>query len=141
MKQPYLAVKVVLAVVAVCHIVTGLIGVIPGIPLSIVLVFYGGALQFSPQIAYLLQIFGAYMLAIGALSIYAICNPVKNRSIIHGIVFLLLLRGMQPILYSTQAHSVLGVIPGHYWVQTVLFLGVALALLWYRPRAFEPAEA
>ena len=139
MNQPYLPVKIVLGIVAVSHIVTGLIGILPSMPLSYVLVLYGGALQFSPQIAYLLQIFGAYMLTIGVASIYAMWDPVKNRSIIHVLAFLLLFRGVQRILSSGEVHTVFGLIPGYYWLQTILFLGVALALLWFRPRAVQPA--
>ncbi len=137
MNQSYLPVKVVLGIVAIAHIITGLAGIIPSVPLSIVLVLYGGALQFSPQIAYLLHIFGAYMLTIGVMSIYALYNPVKNRSIIHGLAFLLFLRAVQRAFSSGQANTVFGLVPGYYWIQTVLFLGVALALLWFRPRAIE----
>jgi hypothetical protein len=31
-------------------------------------------------------------------------------------------------------------VPKYYWIQTILFWGVALAPLWYRPRAAEPAR-
>jgi hypothetical protein len=141
MKESYLPVRAVLGLVAVLHIAIGLIGVIPTTPLSIVLVFYGGALQFSPQIAYLLQMFGAYMLTIGGLCLYAIWNPVKNRGIIHGIIFLLLLRGIQRILSAGEASRVFGVLPGYYWTQTVLFLVVGLALIWLRPKVAEAAGA
>jgi hypothetical protein len=137
MKQSYLAVRAVLGLVAVIHIGIGLIGVIPTTPLSVVLVFYGGALQFSPQIAYLLQMFGAYMLTIGGLCVYAIWNPAKNRGIIHGIIFLLLFRGIQRILSVGQVQIVFGTVPGYYWTQTVLFLLVGLALIWLRPRAAD----
>jgi hypothetical protein len=142
LNQPYLHVKVVLGIVALAHIITGLVGVIPGVPLSIVLVFYGGALQFSPQIAYLLQMFGAYMLTIGVLCLYAIRNPVQNRNIILGIAFLLLFRGGQRMLLSSsQAYRVFGMVPAYYRIQTALFVGVALALLWFRPQAVERARS
>jgi hypothetical protein len=141
MKQSYLPVKLVLGLVAAIHLVIGLLGVIPTSPLSIVLVFYGGALQFSPQISYLLQIFGAYMLAIGVLCLYPIWDPVKHRSVIHGMIFLLLFRGVQRILSAGQAQTVFGLVPQYYWVQTVLFLAVGLALFWLRPKAAEAAAA
>jgi hypothetical protein len=141
MKQAYLPVKIVLALVAVVHIAVGLIGVIPSTPLSTALVFYGGALQFSPQIAYLLQMFGAYMLTMGGLCIYALWDPVKNRHIIHAIIFLLLFRGFQRILSVGQVNTVFGMVPGYYWVQTILFLVVALALIWLRPGAGQAAKA
>jgi hypothetical protein len=134
MRESHIAVRLVLGLVAALHIGIGLLGVIPSTPLSVVLLFYGGALQFSPQIAYLLQIFGAYMLTIGALGIYALWNPVKNKSIIHGLIFLLLFRGIQRILSAGTAAAVFGVLPGYYWTQTILFLAVGLLLLWLRPK-------
>lgn len=137
MQMSYAPLKAVLGLVAVIHIFIGILGVIPSTPLSIVLAFYGGALQFSPQIGFLLQIFGAYMLAIGFLSVYAVWNPVKNRSIVHGLVFLLLFRGIQRIFTYGQLESVFGVVPEYFWVQTVLFLAVGIALLWLRPKAAE----
>jgi hypothetical protein len=135
--REHLPVRIVLAVVGVIHVVVGIIGILPSTPLSTVLVFYGGALQFSPQIAYLLQMFGAYMLTIGVICIFAILNPVKNRSIIHGIIFLLFFRGIQRIVSIGQVGTVFGLVPGYYWIQTILFLLAALALLWLRPRTAE----
>jgi hypothetical protein len=141
MKHSYILLKLVLALVAVIHIIVGLVGIIPGIPLSYVLVFYGGALQFSPLIAYLLQMFAAYMLTIGALGIYALWDPLKHKAIIHCIIFLLLFRGIQRILYLRQVKTVFGMVPDYYWTQTILFLLVALALLWLRPRAAATTKA
>ena len=135
MRHPYIPLRIVLGLVAVIHLSIGLLGVIPSSPLSFVLVFYGGALQFSPQIAHLLQIFGAYMLTIGALCIYGIWDPVRHKSIIHGIIFLLLFRGIQRILTVSQVPTVFGLVPDYYWVQTFLFLATGLALLWLRPKA------
>jgi hypothetical protein len=140
MQKSYLALKAVLGLVGAIHLFIGLLGVIPSTPLSIALVFYGGALQFSPQFGFLLQIFGAYMLTIGALCIYAIWNPVKKRNIVHGLIFLLLFRGIQRIVTVGQIPSIFGVVPEYYWLQTVLFLAVGIALIWLRPRAIEASH-
>jgi hypothetical protein len=141
MHRPYIPLRVVLGLVAVLHLFIGIFGVIPSSPLSFVLVFYGGALQFSPQIAHLLQIFGAYMLTIGVLCIYAIWDPVRHKSVIHGIIFLLLLRGIQRILTLGQVPIVFGLVPDYYWIQTFLFLAVGVGLLWLRPRTLAANKA
>ena len=141
MQQSYLPLRIILGLAAMLHIGIGLLGVIPSSPLSIVLVFYGGALQFSPQIGYLLQIFGAYMLTIGVLCVYGIWNPVKNRCAIHCIIFLLLFRGIQRIFSVGEANTVFGMVPDYYWIQTALFLAVGIALLWLRPKAAESVKA
>lgn len=138
--KEHLPVRMVLALVGIIHLVVGVVGILPSTPLSTVLVFYGGALQFSPQIAYLLQMFGTYMLTIGVFCIFAMLNPVKNRNIIHGIIILLLLRGIQRILSVGQLGTVFGMVPGYYWIQTILFLLAALALLWLRPRTAAVAK-
>lgn len=141
MHPPYIPLRVVLGLVAVLHLFIGIFGVIPSSPLSFVLVFYGGALQFSPQIAHLLQMFGVYMLTIGVLCIYAIWDPVKHKSVIHGIIFLLLLRGIQRILAVGRVPVVFGLVPDYYWIQTFLFLGVGVALLWLRPKSMKATKA
>jgi hypothetical protein len=141
MTQSHLPLRLVLALVGLIHILIGLIGVIPGFPLSYALVFYGGALKFSSNIAYLLHIFGAYMLTIGVMCIYALWNPLKNKSIVHCIIFLLLFRGIQRIVYLRQVETVFGMVPQYYWIQTALFIIVAIALIWFRPRASRETKA
>ena len=141
MRNPYIPIKVVLGLVAAAHIIIGLIGVIPAIPINIVLMFYGAALQINPQIAHIIQMFGAYMLTIGILGVLAIYDPLKNINIIYGLSFLLLLRVIQRIIFSSQAYSVFSISPGYYWGQTVCFLIMAIALIWLRPRAGEMRKA
>jgi hypothetical protein len=141
MQHSHVALRIVLAATAFLHLAIGLVGVIPSSPLSIALVLYGGALQFSPQIAYLVQIFGAYMLTIGALCVYSIWDPVKNKSIIHGMIFLLLFRGCQRILTVGPAETAYGLVPDYYWIQTALFLIVGLALLFLRPKSTRATQS
>jgi hypothetical protein len=74
------------------------------------------------------------MLTVGVLCIYGLWNPVRHKSIIHGIIFLLLFRGIQRIVTVSQVPTVFGLVPDYYWIQTFLFLAVGLALLWLRPR-------
>ncbi len=141
MKRSYRPVRIVLGLAAAAHVIIGLIGVIPAIPLSIVLMFYGASLQINPQITHILQMFGAYMLTVGALGIYAVWDPVKNKSIIHCIIFLLLLRVIQRVLFASEAFAVFGIAPGYYWAQTAVFFLIVLALVYFRPRTAKPAKA
>jgi hypothetical protein len=141
MKKSNLAIKIVVGLVAAAHIIIGLIGVIPWIPINIVLMFYGAALQINPQIAHIIQMFGAYMLTIGFLGIYAILDPVKNINIIYGVSFLLFLRVIQRLVFAGQAHAIFGISPGYYWGQTVCFLVLAILLLVFKPKAVEMSKA
>jgi len=141
MKQSYLPIRIVLGMAAAAHVVIGLIGVIPAIPIRIVVMFYGASLEVTPQLAHIIQMFGAYMLAVGILGAFAVWNPLKNKSIIYGISFLLFLRVLQRIVFAGQAYEVFGISPIYYWVQTVLFFAIALALVLLRPKASQPAKA
>ena len=133
MKTSYLPIRIVLGLVAIAHIIIGLIGVIPIVPREIILTFYGAALQITPQIEHIIQMFGAYMLTVGALGVYAFWNPAGNRGIIHCLIFLLLVRVIQRLFFFGQAEAVFDISPGYYWGQTVLFFIVAVALFWFRP--------
>ena len=85
--------------------------------------------------------FGAYMLTVGVLGIFAILNPLKNISIIYGISFLLLLRVIQRLVFAGQAYAVFGISPGYYWGQTICFLTLAILLIVFRPKAVETSKA
>lgn len=141
MKKSYLPIRIVLGLVAVAHILIGLVGVIPMIPIKLVLMVYGAALQITPQLAHIIQMFGAYMLTIGVFGAFAIWDPVKNRMIIYGVSFLLFLRVLQRIVFASQAYSVFGISPAYYWGQTVCFFALALALLLLMPKAGESNKA
>ena len=135
MKQSYLPLKMFLGLVAVSHIVIGLIGVIPQIPVNVAVLFYGAALSPNPQIEHILQMFGAYMLTVGVLGAFAVRDPVRNKSIIYGVSFLLFLRVLQRVLFAGQAPAVFGISPAYYWVQTAVFLALAVCLILLRPKA------
>lgn len=137
MKTAYLPIRVTLGLVAIAHIIIGLIGVIPIIPREIILIFYGATLQITPQIEHIIQMFGAYMLTVGVLGLYAIWNPAGSRGIIYCLVFLLIVRVIQRLFFFGQAEAVFGISPVYYWGQTALFFIMAVALFCFRPTKTE----
>ena len=141
MKQSYVPLKIILGLVAAAHIIIGIIGVIPAIPASVAVVFYGAALTLNPQIEHILQMFGAYMLTVGLLGAFALRDPVKNKSIIYGVSFLLFVRVLQRILFAGQASSVFGISPAYYWAQTAVFFALALCLILFRPKVSKSDSA
>lgn len=142
MKQPYLLLRIILGITGLSQMVIGLIGLIPAIPVSIVLMFYGATtLQINPQVTHILQMFGVYMASVGLLCFFAVWDPVKNKSIIYGISLLLVVRFIQRITFAGQAYEVFGISPAYYWVQTIVFLATAVALILLRPKASDPAKA
>lgn len=133
-KQSYVALRVVLGLVALSNIVIGLLGVIPAIPVEkVVAIFYSAMLAVSPQLEHITQMFGAYMLTLGILAAFAIRDPARNVLIVYGIVFMLFLRTLQRVLFAGQASSVFGIPTGIYWAQTIIYFAVAVALIFLRP--------
>ena len=69
------------------------------------------------------------MLTIGILAVLALLDPVKNKFIVYGIIFMLFLRTLQRILFANQASLVFDIPVVMYWVQTVVYFAFALLLL------------
>lgn len=133
-------IKIVLGMVAASHLIIGLIGGVPGIPTDIVVRFYGAGLTVTPQIEHIIQMFGAYMFTVGVLGALTFRDPVRYRSVVLVISFLLFIRVLQRILFAGEAAEVFDISPLFYWVQTVAYLAMGLALVLLRPKASEPAN-
>jgi hypothetical protein len=134
-KASDIALRAVLGLVALSNIFIGFLGVIPAIPVSkIASIFYSALLMVTPQLEHVTQMFGAYMLTIGILAALAILDPLRNRFIIYGVVFMLFLRTIQRILFASQAALVFDIPAGIYWAQTVIYFAAAVALIFLRPK-------
>ena len=127
--------KVVLAGVCVSHVVIGLIGCFPAIPVeSLAEYFYKAKVTVTPQLAHVVQMFGAYMLTIGILAMIALRDTVKYKSVIQTISFLLFVRVLQRVLFAGQAHELFSIPAGWYWTQTIFFFIVGVGLIALRPK-------
>lgn len=136
MKKRYLPLRIILGAVALAHILIGLGGVIPAIPISgVARIVYGASLTLTPQIEHIVQMFGAYMLTVGLLAAFAVRDPAKNIFVIYGVSFLLFVRVVQRLFFAGQAFEVFGISHAWYWAQTVVFFAIPLALILLRPRA------
>lgn len=127
--------KLVLASVALAHMIIGLVVCIPGMSVeNLAKTFYKASVSFSPQLQHVAQMFGAYMLAVGILAIFALLNPVRNKAITNGIIILLSLRVLQRLFFAKQAWEVFQIPSGWYWFQTIFFASIAIALLLLKPK-------
>ena len=132
MSKSLITLKVLLGLAALSNIVIGLLGVIPAIPVGkVATLFYSAVLMVSPQLEHITQMFGAYMLTLGILAALAIVNPVKNKFIVYGVVFMLFLRTLQRVIFAGQASLVFEIPVVAYWVQTVVYFAVALLMLMF----------
>ncbi len=141
MKQPYLILRILLLGVAATHLAVGTVGMLPAIPLSVGMAFYGATkVDMNPQFQHVLQMYGAYMFAIGIMAVFAFWNPVKNKAIIYGVILLLLVRVVQRLFFFEQANAVFGISTTYYWLQTTWFVILAACLFLLRPKTSEQAE-
>lgn len=136
-KKPYIPLRIILGLVALAHIVIGISGVIPAIPLDIAIRFYGASLEVTPQIEHITQMFGAYMLTIGLLTAFAVWQPVKSTFVIYGVSFLLFVRVLQRLFFADQSFEVFDISPAWYWVQTAVFFAIPVSLILLRPKTSE----
>ena len=142
MKKRHFLLRIILGLVALAHVLIGLGGVIPAVPVEwLASILYGASLTVTPQIEHIVQMWGAYMLTVGVLAAFAVWQPVKNIFVIYGVSFLLFVRVLQRLFFAGQVESVFVVSPVWYWVQTVVFLAIPLALILLRPKASEPNSA
>jgi hypothetical protein len=142
MKQQHLLLRILLGIASVTHIVMGIVGIIPPIPIAVDMAFYGATkLELSPQFEHILQMYGAYMFAWGIMAAFAAWNPVKNKVIIYGLSILLLVRGLQRLFFFAQANEAFGISAWYYWAQTALFLATAVIVFMLRPKDRELTKA
>jgi len=140
MKQTFF--RIILGLVSLAHILIGLGGVIPAVPTSwLAGILYGASLTVTPQIEHIVQMWGAYMLTVGLIAAFAVWQPAKNTFIIYGVSFLLFVRVIQRLFFAGQASEVFGISLIWYWVQTVVFFAIPVALILLRPKAIESNSA
>lgn len=135
MKTSSVIFKLALLSVAVSQLIIGVVACIPGMSLSkLAELFYKASLETTPQLEHIVHMFGAYMLVVGVLAVFALLNPAKNIAITYGIIILLVLRVIQRVVFAKQALQHFEIPVGWYWAQTTFFLAVAVVLLLLSPK-------
>lgn len=135
-KSRLLVLRLVLVVVCVSHLVIG-IAIMSGNRelLEFAGRSYGASnVPTDPQFLYILKPLGAYMLAMGFLAATALYDPLKNRTVVDGIILLLVLRVLQRAFFRAEVQEAFGITGAHLVTQSLFFLTIAVALFWFRPR-------
>ena len=129
--------RAILVVVAVSHVVLGLMACIvgPGTIVSLVTSLYGATITLTPQLHHVIRILGAFMIAIGIMSAFAIRDPERNRAIVDGLGILQLLRAAQRVVFAAQIQEAFGMPSGRLMLQSAFFGALGLLLLLLRPHA------
>lgn len=135
MPKSYGPLRIVLGCVCLSHLIIGIAGCFPFFSIDrLAAIFYRASLTKNPQMEHIIQMFGVYMLTIGILGVFALLDPVKNKAIIYSISFLLFARVLQRILFAGQVNAIFGIPTGWYWIQTIFFFAIAMALVLLRPK-------
>jgi membrane protein implicated in regulation of membrane protease activity len=111
--------------------VIGLLGVLPGVPVSrVATAFYSASLTVDPQTEHITEMFGAYMLTVGVLAGFAAFRPEKYQVITFSVAAMLTLRTVQRIVFASEQSDVFGISGFYYWAQTAVFFMIGAALAW-----------
>jgi hypothetical protein len=125
------ALRAALGLVAISNGLIGLLGVLPGVPVSrVATAFYSASLTVDPQTEHITEMFGAYMLTVGILAGFAAFRPEKYEVITFAVAGMLTLRTVQRIFFASAQSEVFGISGIYYWTQTIVFFAVAVVLGW-----------
>lgn len=130
------ALRALLAVVFLAHLVLGLIGFVslPGPLTATVESAYGASVDLTPQLQHVVRVLGAFMLAVAFLAAAAWRDPERNRAVVLGVVVLLVLRATQRLVFADDVHEAFGLSYARLWSQAIFFYALAAALFVLRPK-------
>ncbi|MHC4217691.1 MAG: hypothetical protein ACYSU7_04460 [Planctomycetota bacterium] len=123
------ALKVVLWVVCVCHILLGGTIMLGQSFQERAAALYGAQVAWTPEFVYILKPLGAFMLVLGIVGIAAALDPVRYRVLGYGFVGLLVIRVIQRVIFQGDILDAFGISTGRNLVNAGFFLVVAVILL------------
>ncbi len=90
---------------------------------------YGARVEWTPQFVYLVRTLGSFILVLGVFLAIAAADPLFNRAIIYGFVFLFILRDILRIVYHKEILSAFSLSKRRNDLTNVFFLGLTLLML------------
>jgi hypothetical protein len=133
-QRRYLAVRVILWVIAVYHLAAGLVATFAKEQTTtLASLMFGIALTMDGQTELLVRYLGAFGIAFGVLAALAALDPVRNKAFIYGAVVYFFVRAFDRIVFAellAQHH----VGPAPNWWRIVVIVAFAALLLWFMPR-------
>ena len=136
MKTPcMISLKIVLWIVCIPHLLIGIVGCLPFLDIiQVASVVYKANITPSAQLEHVARMLAGYFVVVGLLAFFAIRDPLKSSSIISALSILLFIRVYQMLTFAKDAFSVFGIPAYWYWGQAILFITMAIALFFLRPR-------
>ena len=136
MKTPCItSLKIALWLVCIPHLVMGILICLPFTDISqIAAIAYKANVIPTPQLDHVARMLAGYYVVIGVLALLAIRDPLNSSAIIFGFCVLLFIRFFQTITFVNQAYVVFGMPAYVCWVLAVIYITLASALIFLRPR-------
>jgi hypothetical protein len=135
--------RLVLVGVCLAHLGLGIgLNVWPDLP-KMAAAWYGVTKEFdwSAQFLYILKPIGAYMITMGILVAIAVVNPRKYAAIVYGVGILLILRGVQRIVFQQEIIDAFEIQPLRNMINAAFFGGFGIVLILLRFLAGLASEA
>ena len=132
------ALKVLLAMVAVFHIVIGLAAIFvpPGdFAGAIISSTYGASFDIGPVTHHIVRILGAFMIFVGVMAVFAFLEPERNKPVVYALIILFLIRVRQRIIFADELGEHFDISTVRLVTQSIFFVALAATLFYLRPKA------
>ncbi len=131
------ALKVLLAMAALFHLIVGLLATIvpPGdFADTIISASYGASIEITPITHHVIRILGAFMIFVGVMAVFAFLGPQRNRSVIYALMLLFIVRVLQRIIFAEEIKEHFDISNARLISQSIFFVALAVALFFLRPK-------
>ena len=136
--------KALLWLVCAFHVAVGLSLNLPlGLKEWVATRLYGATVDWSQlQFVYILKPLGAFMMALGVMAAIAARNPLTNRAVVHGFVFLFVLRGLQRVVFLREIQGAFAIpLSRHFGTMAFMFLLAAALFMLSRSVSGQASPA
>lgn len=111
------------------HLIVGIgLNLSPAFP-QLMAGYYGAAVDLTPQFLYILKPLGAFMIMVGLVVLAAARDPLNNAAIVHALVALLAIRGLQRFAFQDTIVSDLAIESSRNVANGIFFLLLAAILV------------
>lgn len=111
------------------HLIVGIgLNLSPAFP-QVMAGYYGASVEFTPQFLYILKPLGAFMIMVGLVVMAAARDPLNNGAIVHGLVALLAIRGLQRFAFQDAIVNDLAIESSRNVANGIAFLLLAAVFL------------
>lgn len=133
----YFWLRIVLGIIVAVEVLLAIGGLAGGAITQQLLSIFYGANAVNVQSIYLIKIIAVYMLTVAFMAMLAWRNPIRNKYIIHGLILLFFLRGLERIIFFTEVQAAFGLTTVRLIVGTLVYFIIAILLFVLKPRGIK----